>query len=135
MSCSKTIGYIGAAILFIAAAGFLIFGFLLVLGSGNPAGQASWFGTGLFFFLIAFVLVALGFGAIWLARKRAATAAGDQPVTYKIDLPANVNMDTIKCKSCGGALTAENIQMVAGAPVVTCPYCHTTYQLTEEPKW
>jgi uncharacterized Zn-finger protein len=29
----------------------------------------------------------------------------------------------------------DNIQMVAGAPVVNCPYCHTTYQLTEEPKW
>jgi redox-regulated HSP33 family molecular chaperone len=44
-------------------------------------------------------------------------------------------MDTMKCKSCGGTITSENIQMVAGAPVVTCPYCHTTYQLTEEPKW
>jgi uncharacterized Zn-finger protein len=29
----------------------------------------------------------------------------------------------------------DNIQMVAGAPVVNCPYCKTTYQLTEEPKW
>jgi hypothetical protein len=134
MGCSKTIGYIGAAILFIAAAGLLIFGFLLVLGSGSPSGQASWLGTGLIFFFIALVLVALGFGAIWLARRRGAQAGGDA-VTYKIDLPANVSMDTIKCKSCGGALAPENIQMVAGAPVVTCPYCHTTYQLTEEPKW
>jgi len=25
--------------------------------------------------------------------------------------------------------------MVAGAPMVTCPYCHTSYQLTEDPKW
>jgi len=25
--------------------------------------------------------------------------------------------------------------MVAGAPVVTCPYCNTSYQLKEEPKW
>jgi uncharacterized Zn-finger protein len=44
-------------------------------------------------------------------------------------------MDTIKCKSCGGTLTANDIKMVAGAPMVTCPYCHTSYQLTEEPKW
>jgi uncharacterized Zn-finger protein len=44
-------------------------------------------------------------------------------------------MDTLKCRSCGGALKPENITMVAGAPVVTCPYCGTTYQLTEEPKW
>lgn len=52
-----------------------------------------------------------------------------------IDLPANINLDTLKCQSCGGNLTLENIQLVAGSPVVHCPYCHTTYQLTEEPKW
>ena len=27
------------------------------------------------------------------------------------------------------------LQHLAGAPVVDCPYCHTTYQLTEAPKW
>jgi len=41
----------------------------------------------------------------------------------------------MKCKSCGGSLTMDNIKLVAGAPVVNCPYCNTTYQLTEEPKW
>ena len=56
-------------------------------------------------------------------------------VTYNIDLPGNVNMDTIKCESCGGTLAPKDIQMVAGAPVVTCPWCNTTYQITEEPKW
>jgi hypothetical protein len=44
-------------------------------------------------------------------------------------------MDTLKCKSCGGSLTMDNIKMVAGAPVVSCPYCNSTYQLSEEPKW
>ena len=134
MSCLKTILYIVAVILFIAAGGALIFGFLYILGSG-ASNQPTSFGTGVFLLVVGFVLVALGFGAIWLIRRLAAQAAGDQPVTYKIDLPANVNMDTIKCKSCVGTLAPENIQMVAGAPVVTCPYCHTTYQLTEEPKW
>ena len=135
MGCSKTVGYIGAAVLFIAAAVFVVFGFLYILGSGSASGQASWFGTGILLVVIGFVLVALGFGAIWLVRRRSAAAAGEQNVTYKIDLPANVNMDTLKCKSCGGTLSSDNIKMVAGAPVVTCPYCHTTYQLTEEPKW
>jgi len=134
MGCLKTFLYIVAVILFIAAGGALIFGFLYILGSGAVNNPTS-FGTGVFLVVVGFVLVGLGFGAIWLARRRGAQGAGDQAVTYKIDLPANVNMDTIKCKSCGGALAPENIQMVAGAPVVTCPYCHTTYQLTEEPKW
>jgi hypothetical protein len=52
-----------------------------------------------------------------------------------IDLPGKVKLDSLKCQSCGGVLSSDNIKMVAGAPVVTCPYCHTTYQLTEEPKW
>ena len=133
MGCLKTFLYIVAVILFIAAAGLLIFGFLFILGSG-ATNQPTSFGTGVVLFIVGFVAVGLGFGAIWLARRQAAQANGSA-VTYKIDLPANVSMDTIKCKSCGGALAPENIQMVAGAPVVTCPYCHTTYQLTEEPKW
>src|SRR5271157_3559866 len=135
MGCSKLFGSIGAVILFIAAALFIIFGFLFILGSGSASGQASWLGIGLVFIVVGFVLVALGFGAIWLARRRSAQAAAEQAPTYKIDLPGDVQMETIKCKSCGGALAPENIKMVAGAPVVTCPYCHTTYQLTEEPKW
>jgi uncharacterized Zn finger protein len=56
-------------------------------------------------------------------------------VNLKVDLPGEVGMDTIKCKSCGAPLSSEDIKMVAGAPVVECPNCGTTYQLTEEPKW
>lgn len=135
MSCSKTLGTIGSVILFILAAIFVIFGFLFILGSGSSQGQASWVGTGIILMIIGFVLVAAAFGAIWLSHRKAAGQGDDKNVTYKIDLPGNVNMDVIKCKSCGGTITQNDIQMVAGAPVVTCPYCHTTYQLTEEPKW
>ena len=112
MGCLKTFLYIVAVILFIAAAGLLIFGFLFILGSG-ATNQPTSFGTGVVLFIVGFVAVGLGFGAIWLARRQAAQANGSA-VTYKIDLPANVSMDTIKCKSCGGALAPENIQMVAG---------------------
>jgi hypothetical protein len=58
-----------------------------------------------------------------------------QNVTVKIDLPGDTKVEEMKCKSCGGVLSAKDIQMMAGAPVVTCPYCSTTYTLTEEPKW
>jgi uncharacterized Zn finger protein len=53
----------------------------------------------------------------------------------KIDLPADTKVEQITCKNCGGVLKPENIKMVMGAPMVECPYCGTTYQLTEEPKW
>ena len=114
---------------FIAAAIFIFFGVMFIYATFSPQGQIGWLIVGL-------ISVVIGFGLIWFASKRKTVPAGsDENVTLKIDLPANVELDTLKCKSCGGVLKPENIKMVAGAPVVTCPYCGTTYQLTEEPKW
>jgi predicted membrane protein len=121
MSAIRIISYIGAAIL-------LFFGVLFILATFSPGSQIGWL-------FIGIILVLIGFGLIWFAQRQKSAAQAAQNVTVKIDLPGNVSMDTLKCKSCGGTLTMDNIQMVAGAPVVNCPYCMTTYQLTEEPKW
>jgi hypothetical protein len=122
MSTGKIFAYIGAAL-------FIVFGALFILGSGDPArgGGFGWIFTGI-------ILVAAGAVLIWLASRKPKTTAAEN-ATYKVELSGNVKMETLKCKSCGGTLTSENVKMVAGAPVVTCPYCNTTYQLTEEPKW
>jgi hypothetical protein len=118
----KIIAYIVAAIL-------IFFGVLFVWGAFSPQGSPGWILGGT-------ISILVGFAIIWfVSRSKKAAPATETEVTYKVDLPANVNLDTLKCRSCGGALSAENIKMVAGAPVVTCPYCGTTYQLTEEPKW
>ena len=116
-------------ILFVIAAFFLVFSFLVILAAFSP--QSS----GVANFLPGIILALVGFALIFFATR--IKTAPDQPanVTLNIDLPGNVNMDTLKCKSCGGTLAPENIKMVSGAPVVTCPFCGTTYQLTEEPKW
>jgi hypothetical protein len=111
------------------AALFFIFGILFILGANNQPHPGITIIEGIFLLLICFVLAYFSF------RKTPGAVSNDQNITYKIDLPANVSMDSMKCRSCGGALTPENIAMVAGAPVVTCPFCKTTYQLTEEPKW
>lgn len=118
----------GKIIAFILAAILIVFGVLYIL---------SVFSNGkLIYFLTGGILVGIGLVIIWLAaRSKAQAGQGGENVTLKIDLPANVNMDTLKCKSCGGSLTMDNIKMVAGAPVVSCPYCKSTYQLTEDPKW
>ncbi len=118
----KVIAYILAAI-------FIFFGVIFILGAFSPQGSPGWILTGI-------ILVGIGFVIIWFAsRKKAAVSDASQPIQLKIDLPGNVKWDTLKCQSCGGSLSPENVTMVAGAPVVNCPYCHTTYQLTEEPKW
>ena len=77
-------------------------------------------------------MVVIGFGLIIVASRK---KPGEQEVKYEIDLSGDVNLDTLSCKSCGGQLSADHISMVAGAPVVSCPFCETSYQLTEEPKW
>jgi hypothetical protein len=122
MGALKIIAYIAAAIL-------IFFGVLFIWATFNPNGQIGWLIVGVISVGIGFVLI------FWASRRPAAQQSDGNNVTLKIDLPSNVSMDTLKCKSCGGTLAPENIKMVAGAPVVTCPYCNTTYQLTEEPKW
>lgn len=118
----KTIGYILGAIL-------IFFGVLFVWASFGEVFNAGWFLTGV-------VTIGVGFGMVWFsARRKPLTADQNSNVTLKIDLPANVKLETLKCQSCGGSLSPENITMVNGAPVVNCPYCKTSYQLTEEPKW
>jgi hypothetical protein len=118
----------GKIVAIIAAVILILFGALMVLGSTNTAsGSIGWLPVGLVFIVVGLVI-------IYFASRQSAKA-GDTKITMNVELPGNIKMDTIKCKSCGGTLAPENIQLVAGAPVVTCPFCHTTYQLTEEPKW
>ena len=120
MKAAKIIAYIVAAVL-------ILFGVIFLLGAFSPDGRSG-------FILVSLILFGIGFVLIFWASRQSAQPANPN-VTLKVDLPGNVGMDTLKCKSCGGTLGPNNIQMVAGAPVVTCPYCGTTYQLTEEPKW
>ena len=118
----------GKLILFIIAAFFLIFSFIFFLGAGGQTGGSSflWYGI---------ALAAAGFILIFFATRIKGPTDATQNVTVNIDLPGEVGMDTIKCKSCGGTLSEKDVKLVAGAPMVTCPFCGTSYQLTEEPKW
>ena len=112
---------------YIAAAILIFFGVLFIWGAFSPQGQVGWIVVGIISVGIGFVII------FFVSRKK----AGDVPVnvTYKVDLPGNVEMQAIKCQSCGGVITAENIKVINGAPMVNCPYCHTAYQLSEDPKW
>ncbi|KAF0111429.1 MAG: hypothetical protein FD147_912 [Chloroflexi bacterium] len=117
----KIIAFIGSGLL-------ILFGALMALGATDPRnGQIIWLPIGL-------VMIGVGLVIIFFAARRKAVGTITN-VTLNVDLPGNVAMDAMKCKSCGGVLSAENISMVQGAPMVTCPFCHTVYQLTEEPKW
>ncbi|RME06695.1 MAG: hypothetical protein D6803_05870 [Anaerolineae bacterium] len=121
MNTGRILAYIAAAIL-------IFFGVLFIWATFSPEGRTGWL-------LIGLISVGLGMGLIWLARRALPPGDETEPRTLNIELSGDVNLETLKCQKCGGALSAENIKMLAGAPVVICPYCGTSYQLTEEPKW
>ncbi len=129
---STTWMYIGAVILLLlAASGICVGGFILLGASGGAQGVT---GIGSMGMLIgALALVGGIVMIVFAARKTKQDTA--QNVTYKVDLPGDTKIEQMKCRSCGGSLTSDNIKMVNGAPMVTCPFCNTVYQLTEEPKW
>jgi hypothetical protein len=117
----KIIAYIAASIL-------ILFGVLFILSAFSPQGQVSNLIVGIILVIIAFVII------FFVSRKKK-IESNTTNVTLNIDLPGNVSLDSLKCQQCGGILTKDSISLVNGAPMVSCPYCNTTYQLTEEPKW
>ena len=132
----KLIANIGTAILFILAGIAIVFGFLFVLGSFSPQGSTGWILPGILIIGFGLLCAAGGVALIFFNRKKTKEAAEiNQNVNFNIDLPGEVKIESMKCVSCGSPLTTDNIKMAAGAPVVSCPYCGTSYQFTEEPKW
>ena len=130
----KTFLYIGAGVLFLIGLCLLAYGALSVIGSTSAQGSANWLTFGLGFGCVGILFLAGGAGMIYAAMRGSKTEVVQQ-VTMKVDLPGDTKISQVTCKNCGGALKPENIKMVAGAPMVECPFCGTTYQMTEEPKW
>ncbi len=56
-------------------------------------------------------------------------------VIQKIELPGDLTLERLKCQSCGATLGKDNITVRAGAVIVSCPYCATSYEIEEAPKW
>jgi len=131
---AKPLLYIGAAILFLIGLCLLGYGLLSIIGSTSASGSGSWLSYGLGFSLVGVLFLAGGAGLVYAAARAGKTEVVQQ-VTMKVDLPGETKISEVKCKSCGGTLSAKDITLANGAPMVNCPFCHTIYQLTEEPKW
>lgn len=128
---SKTLLSVGAVILFLIGLVLLFFAFVFFTAAPSAGGSASTAGI---LAIAGFVLLAGGAGLVYAAMRGQKTEVIQQ-VTMKVDLPGETKISQVQCRNCGGTLKPDNIKMVAGAPMVECPFCGTTYQLTEEPKW
>jgi Zn finger protein HypA/HybF involved in hydrogenase expression len=80
---------------------------------------------------VGLLLLAVALGILFLAfRKKEAVI-----VEQRIDIGGEVNPRILKCKNCGAELDKEAVSVKQGAVFISCPYCHSQYQLEEEPKW
>lgn len=122
MSAGRVIGYIIAAIV-------IVFGvlFLLASFSGQPVSQAA--GT----LVTGVVLIIIGLVVVVAIKLR--EPKPKQEIVQKIDLTGSVDVSKLECKNCGAHLDRDSVAVVAGAVMVNCPYCGSSYQIVEEPKW
>jgi hypothetical protein len=117
MNAGRIIAYIAAAIL-------IFFGILFVWGAFSPQGSSGWI-------LVGVVSIGLGLVLIWLAGRRRAGAEGPQEIVQRVELSGDVSLEKMTCRNCGGALSSDNVKVVAGAAVVHCLLRHS-YQLEED---
>ncbi len=123
MSTGKIIGYIIAAVL-------VLLGVLFIIAatspeSGNPGGTL----------LAGVLMVVIGLGIIVAVRLREPKPEQQVTIRQEIEIGGDVEMEALKCESCGAQLDKSAISLVEGAVMVSCPYCSATYQIVEEPKW
>jgi hypothetical protein len=123
MSTGKIIGYVVSGIL-------VLFGVLYLL-SAFSAEAASPVGR----LVVGGILVVIGLGIIFLVRMREPKPKQEVTIHQKLDIGGDIEMEALKCTSCGAQLDKSAISLAQGAAVVSCPYCNATYQITEEPKW
>lgn len=121
----RIVGYVAAAIL-------ILFG-VLYLWSIPAAGSGQLVSR----LIVGVVSLAVGVVIIWVVRTRGPAPIQQitQQVDVDLDMPGDVSVDKLKCQSCGGELSKDHVSLVQGAVMINCPYCGSTYQLTEEPKW
>jgi hypothetical protein len=95
--------------------------FLVAAGQTNPLPRL----------IIGVVLLGAAGFLVYLGRLKA-----PQPtLIQKIDLSGDVAEEQLKCQACGGKLEPANLTVQGGAIFVKCPYCGTSYQIEEAPKW
>jgi Zn finger protein HypA/HybF involved in hydrogenase expression len=80
---------------------------------------------------IGLLLIAVSLFLVFMAFRKKESVIVEQ----KIDIGGEVNSRILKCRNCGAELNKEAMEVKLGAVFIACPYCHSQYQIEEEPKW
>ncbi len=111
------------AVSFVIAGILGLLGLIFIIGA---QGQVARYGLG------AVLLVAAGV-VVYLMQLRPQVV--ETRNVQQIDLSGDVALERLKCQNCASPLDKESLEVKAGAIFVHCPYCDTSYQLEEAPKW
>ena len=78
--------------------------------------------------LLFIIAIAIVFGIYYTTRK-------PKTVIQRLEVSGQMKATSIRCPNCGASVDANLIKIVSGVPYATCPYCGTTFEVSEEPKW
>ena len=81
--------------------------------------------------VLGLLLIAIALGLVFLALRKRETVVIEQ----RIEIGGDVSSQLLKCRNCGAELKKDSMEVKLGAVFIACPYCHSQYQLEEEPKW
>ena len=116
----KAITVLGA----IAVTVLFFFAVVFALAASVQATATRLVTSGLLFIIGLAVIV----GIYYVTRK-------PKTVIQRLEVSGEMKAAQIKCPNCSASIDANQIKMVSGVPYVKCPYCGTTFEVTEEPKW
>ena len=108
----------------VAAAITFFFAVIFALASSVQATTSRLAASGILFIIGLAIIV----GIYYITRK-------PKTVIQRLEVSGQMRAAQIKCPNCGGGISANEIKIVQGVPYVKCPYCGTTFEVTEEPKW
>jgi len=124
VSAGRIVGVVFACIL-------LLFGILWLLAATSSSPENASPGGRFVVGIILLIIGGLGlFGALWKPGKEK-----ELKIVQKVELPGDMRLEQLKCSSCGAKLDKDSISVKAGSIVISCPYCMSTYEIEEEPKW
>ena len=113
----------------IAVAIIFFFAIIFALASSYPTLTAQAAQTRLLTSGILFIVGLAVIAGIYLTTRKPKT------IIQRLEISGPMKAAQIKCPNCGGNIDANQIKIVSGVPYVKCPYCGTTFEVTEEPKW
>jgi len=110
-------------IAYIVASFLVLLGLVFLLGSQGQVIRL----------VIGLVLLIAAGATIYLAQVQ--PKPSQTTTVQQIDLSGDVSLEELRCRSCNAPLSKDEIDVKAGAILVQCEHCGSTYQFEEEPKW